>query len=368
MSDGKEIATIADERSVAEVRNQVQKIQQLMRDVMQDGQHFGKVPGCGEKPTLLKPGAEKLCFTFRVAPEFQIVREDLSNGHREYQITCRLRSMTTGDLVGEGVGSASTMESKYRWRNAGKVCPSCGKETIIAGKAEYGGGWLCYAKKGGCGAKFDSDDPAITSQPVGKVENPDIADVYNTVLKIAKKRAHVDATITAFAASDIFTQDVEDFVRDDDNARYAEDATHTTSGTRSAKTAAENPPDNFKAKSAENAKKIKASGKKDVDEATRDRLWTESNAKESVYWKLICMEQDAILSAPARHEEKTPEGNGDLFGDPIQDLYVELENWLEDDRLPSLMREDIRSTLESGEKDVGKLTALIAKVKDAAGK
>jgi hypothetical protein len=43
-----------------------------------------------------------------------------------------------------------------------------------------------------------------------KMENPDIADQYNTVLKMAKKRAHVDAILTATGASDIFTQDVED--------------------------------------------------------------------------------------------------------------------------------------------------------------
>jgi hypothetical protein len=42
------------------------------------------------------------------------------------------------------------------------------------------------------------------------VEHDNPADYYNTVLKMAKKRAHVDAILTATAASDIFTQDVED--------------------------------------------------------------------------------------------------------------------------------------------------------------
>jgi hypothetical protein len=40
------------------------------------------------------------------------------------------------------------------------------------------------------------------------VENADIADVYNTVLKMAKKRAHIDATLTATGAADMFTQDL----------------------------------------------------------------------------------------------------------------------------------------------------------------
>jgi hypothetical protein len=55
-----------------------------------------------------------------------------------------------------------------------------------------------------------------------KMENPDIADLYNTVLKIAKKRAYIDGILSATAASDFFTQDIEDFsegviVSDNDN-------------------------------------------------------------------------------------------------------------------------------------------------------
>jgi hypothetical protein len=102
------------------------------------------------------------------------------------------------------------MESKYRWRKAALKCPACGKEAIIKGKAEYGGGWVCYGKNGGCGAKYRDGDAAVEKQKTGKVENPDIADTYNTVLKMSKKRAYVDAVITACAASDIFTQDAED--------------------------------------------------------------------------------------------------------------------------------------------------------------
>ena len=38
------------------------------------------------------------------------------------------------------------------------LCPNCGKDTIIKSKPEYGGGWLCYSKKGGCGAKFTDEE------------------------------------------------------------------------------------------------------------------------------------------------------------------------------------------------------------------
>jgi hypothetical protein len=182
-----------------------------MASVMKEGEHYGKIPGCGDKPALLKPGAEKLSLTFRLAPKYQIKKTDLPNNHREYEITCRLVHINTGQVFGEGVGSCSTMESKYRWRESQRKCPKCGAAAIIKGKAEYGGGWLCFQKKGGCNAKFKDYDQTIEGQTLGRVENPDIADQYNTVLKMAKKRAHVDATLTATAASDIFAQDIEDF-------------------------------------------------------------------------------------------------------------------------------------------------------------
>ena len=41
------------------------------------------------------------------------------------------------------------------------LCPNCGKDAIIKGKEEYGGGWLCYKAKGGCGAKFTVDPTTI---------------------------------------------------------------------------------------------------------------------------------------------------------------------------------------------------------------
>ena len=125
-------------------------------------------------------------------------------------MTC---SLTCGAVfVAEGVGSCSSMESKYRWRKGGRVCPACRAGTIK--RSTFGNkGWYCFAKIGGCGAKFEPEAEEITSQEGdegGRQENPDIADVYNTVLKMAKKRAFVDATLTATAASNIFTQDLED--------------------------------------------------------------------------------------------------------------------------------------------------------------
>ena len=218
------IAVIPQELTVTEVKAQVTKIHALMSDLMQEGTHYGKSYPGDTKKNLLKPGADKLCFMFRLRPDFTQEIKELPGGHMEVLTKCTIYHIESGQKIAEGVGLASTMESKYRWRYVSKKCPACGKETIIKGKEEYGGGYICYTKKGGCGEKFEEDDPAITGQICGKAENPDIADTYNTVIKISKKRAYVDATITSCAASDIFTQDAEDFTNENGNTLAREAA------------------------------------------------------------------------------------------------------------------------------------------------
>jgi hypothetical protein len=125
-------------------------------------------------------------------------------------LECTLRSRRDDSFLGTGLGSCSTFESRYRWRQAQRLCPQCRQAAIIKGKQEYGGGWLCFKNKGGCGAKFNDNDPNIISQEVGRVENPDIADAKNTVLKMAKKRAKIDAVIGVTRSAGMFTQDMED--------------------------------------------------------------------------------------------------------------------------------------------------------------
>ena len=195
--------------SVVDIKAQVNLIQHVMKEVMQKDQHYGVVPGTGTKPTLLKAGAEKLCLTFRLDPQYEIEQKSEGN-HLTIVSKCTLYHIPSGQRYGSGMGSCSTKESRYAYRIQARKCPQCGKEAIIKGKEEYGGGWLCFKKKDGCGAKFPDGDAAIESQPSGRVPNEDVADQYNTVLKMANKRSLVAAVLNATAASDIFTQDIED--------------------------------------------------------------------------------------------------------------------------------------------------------------
>jgi len=129
-------------------------IREAIGRAMKEGIHYGAIPGvAGDKKVLLKPGAETLGLLLRLRPRFKITRTDMGGDHREYEVVCDLYAQD-GTHEGQGVGSCSTMESNYRWRQANRVCPQCGAEAIIKGKADWGGGWICWKKKDGCGAKF----------------------------------------------------------------------------------------------------------------------------------------------------------------------------------------------------------------------
>jgi hypothetical protein len=197
--------------TVTQILEQKALVQNAMKSAMIDGQHYGKVPGCGDKPTLLQPGAEMLLLLFRMNPDYAIERRDMERDHIEYNVVCRLTN-ASGQFIGAGVGSACTMESKWRFRTGpkkltDKPVPSeywNVRKTDPAKATELLGGKGFSTQKNEAGAWM------IAEGGGEKVENDNPADVYNTCLKIAKKRALVDAVRTRTAASDIFAQDLED--------------------------------------------------------------------------------------------------------------------------------------------------------------
>jgi len=81
----------------------------------------GEIPGTN-KPTLLKPGAEKLCNLFGLEPEFKPIVEDLDWMGAEHggEVFCyaryRCRLLREGRVVCVGEGSCNSWEAKYRYR------------------------------------------------------------------------------------------------------------------------------------------------------------------------------------------------------------------------------------------------------------
>lgn len=182
---------------VADVVARVRRIQEVMQSVMigprtengraLDGIHYGVIPGT-PKPTLYQPGAELLCTTFRIAPVPQV--EDISTADSvRYRVVMRAVSQTTGESLGEGVGECSSDETKYRWCRP--VCDQEWEETPVDQRREK---WM-KGKNGPYKAKQVRTSPA---------------DIANTVLKMAYKRALISMTRIALACSDIFAQDLED--------------------------------------------------------------------------------------------------------------------------------------------------------------
>jgi hypothetical protein len=147
----------------------IAEMKKFVQAHMKEGQDFGVIPGT-KAPTLYKPGAEVMCGIYKLEPEYEVsetyeperVKESVNkwnkkvstSGRYEVFIKCVLRHMGTGNKVGEGVGSCNNWEKKY-----------------------------------------------LTL---------DIDDSKNTILKMAKKRAYVDATLSACRLSAFFTQDAED--------------------------------------------------------------------------------------------------------------------------------------------------------------
>lgn len=206
-----ELATLSAGTLMQQAIDRYNMTIEFVQMIMKDGKDFGTIPGSA-KPTLLKPGAEKLSSLFQLYPVFRQADKilDWDGNLFFYQYECSLVNRASGEIWGSGLGSCSSRESKYLYRKGERVCPKCGKAAIIKGKTEYGGGWVCFSKKGGCGTKFNDGDPAIESQATGRVVNPDIPDLVNTIDKMAQKRALVAATLIACNASEFFTQDIED--------------------------------------------------------------------------------------------------------------------------------------------------------------
>ena len=225
-----------------EVRKRLEFVKQVMANAMEEGVDYGTIPGCGNAKTLLQPGAQKLALTFQIYP--QILKEtlrDFPNYHREYEFTLRVGGPNGAD----GVGTCSTLESKHRYRQGQRICPVCGKDSIIKGKAEYGGGFICFEKKGGCGAKWPDNAPEIVDQQVGQIENPNPSDQWNSARKIAFKRAMCHAMITYTNSSMLWTSDLEDMVENDAsnpvNANKPKAAPKTSSVQQPTKPAARKP-------------------------------------------------------------------------------------------------------------------------------
>jgi len=148
--------------SSAASKQRIEELQKFVQDVMIKGVDYGLVHGFS-KPTLLKPGAEKLCDVFGFSKTATVVNriEQWESGIFAYEVKMTLIRKDNGVVEAEGLGSFNSKE-----------------------------------------ASFKQQDPYT---------------IVNTVLKMAKKRALIDAVLSATRSSGLFTQDIEDFPKQSNN-------------------------------------------------------------------------------------------------------------------------------------------------------
>lgn len=197
--------------TVEEAKTFNDEMNRFIETVLVAGTDYGMIP-YSSKPTLLKSGAEKILNYLGLIARTEIVNrvEDYNVGFFSYE--CKVYLIDYNGVVkGEGIGITNTREGKY-------------------------------AKSSGYA-------------------------VQNTVLKMAKKRALVDAALNVGNLSSRFTQDVEDLK--DLNAEPDNKNTGDTS----------KKPENLKPNTAKPAAKDKPATKKQL--TLLEKLMKESNSSEN---------------------------------------------------------------------------------------
>jgi len=188
--------SLPDNKTLKDKLAAIQHFQSLVQSSLIEGVDYGKIPGV-EKPSLYKSGAEKVAKLLELGEDYEILTEieDWDKGFFYYKIKTSLRLIGTDIKVSSGLGSGNSKEPKYRYRWVwpGDVPANMDKNKIVTRRT----------KKGGLQYRLENEEPY---------------EIVNTILKMAKKRSFIDATLSAGRLSNLFTQDIEDMtgIVDDD--------------------------------------------------------------------------------------------------------------------------------------------------------
>ncbi len=197
-------------------------LKNYVRGNMKEGHHFSTKLGTQElaKPMLLQEGCRNICSLLKLFfGEPKITEQWLDGDHYRVRVHISLHN-AEGHQITSGDAICSTRETKYAYRMGQRLCPDCNQPTVRKDNKTPGGGWYCWKKEGvsnGCGAKFAANDEAISGQQSGRIDNPDKADVENTVLKMAIKRAKSAAVCDVPMVSEIFAPE-DDAPRQQNNS------------------------------------------------------------------------------------------------------------------------------------------------------
>lgn len=180
-----------DVKLVSETLTKVKSLQATLKSILVDKHDYGTIPGCGDKPTLLKPGAEKILMALGITSSYELIEHTENfegKGFFAYTVKCLL--FKNSSKITEGLGHANSKEKKWAVESVYEKDLPEGTDKSLLKKKEI------KTSKGEIFYKYEVD--------------ADVNSKANTILKMAKKRAQIDAVLTVASLSEIFTQDFDD--------------------------------------------------------------------------------------------------------------------------------------------------------------
>ena len=106
------VEAVIQAKAIYEITSRVSK------EILRKGMDYGDIPGTN-KPTLLKPGAEKLCaaFGYRIEPVLleKLEKWDPVAPMFHYRFECRIVRISDDKVIASATGSCNSMETKCRW-------------------------------------------------------------------------------------------------------------------------------------------------------------------------------------------------------------------------------------------------------------
>jgi hypothetical protein len=228
---------------ISEAHNWYNQFVTFSKSILKMDLDYGVIPGT-PKPSLYKPGAEKLRLVYGLGAEQECIEKsvDIDRPYIDYTYRCTIKSKQ-GQILAQCEGSCNSMEPKfgYTWKPVDKL-PGGIEVSNLASKLSrkkiteydfairkaettgpygkppaYWDKWRSAIQEGLAKKhsvhrfgkdleEWEMDETVI----LYRIANPNVVGMKNTIMKMAQKRAFVGAILLSTGASEFYTQDIED--------------------------------------------------------------------------------------------------------------------------------------------------------------
>jgi len=157
------------EENISLVQHNTTLSEKLVNTLLVDGIDYGRVPGSNKK-ALFDPGASKIFNAYNCYTDYRILHYVEDKDLISYTIQAVVFNRASQEIVNTGIGACSSREVKYKYRN-------------VSNPSDFG-----YTQEEISALKK-------TKENQYRIPNPEFEDLVNTIVKMAAKRADVDAAL-----------------------------------------------------------------------------------------------------------------------------------------------------------------------------